>query len=234
LSPSSSASTATRTRSRCPANHFVAVSAARTATLAGAFDRSPAYAGLAANIARLDAALALGPTSLTVRRDGVDRPVVVDPRRSCGYEVQLDPSDELNARADGRRLFISTALANFAAGDDELAVVLGHELAHHILHHRAWDAVGGTGRTANTDAGRAQGGPGGQEQQADRVGLYLAARAGYDPRAAAPFWRRFGAANWRVRYAQWGHASAEARARRLETVTAEIEARRAVGGALTP
>lgn len=192
------------------------------------------WEGLEANIRTLDAALAQGPATVVIERDGQALDRVVEPRRACGYEVQLDPSDELNARADGRRLFISTALAGFAQDDDELAVILGHELAHHVLGHRPWNDSGGAARRANEGAWRAEGGDGGAEQQADRVGLWLAARAGYDPAVAAPFWRRFGESNWRVRFPQIGHASAGARAAALEQVQREIEARRREGGELLP
>lgn len=192
----------------------------------------PSFEGLASNIAELDRALAAGPAQLTVRREGSERSLTVQPRRACGYEVQLNPSDELNARADGRRLFISTALAGFTQTDDELAIVLGHELAHHVLRHRSWDDIGGEGRTANDSA--AVTGAGTREQQADRVGLFLSARAGFDTSTGPAFWRRFGAYNWRVRYPQLRHESAEARARRLETVQTEIEAKRSRGEPLLP
>lgn len=192
------------------------------------------WEGLEANIRTLDAALAQGPATLVIERDGQPLDLKVEPRRACGYEAQLDPSDELNARADGKRLFISTALAGFAQSDDELAVILGHELAHHVLGHRPWSETGGAARRANEGVWQAEGGRGGAEQQADRVGLYLAARAGYDPAVAAPFWRRFGESNWRVRFPQIGHASAGARAAALEGVQREIEARRRSGGELLP
>lgn len=194
---------------------------------------TPEFEGLARNVAMVDAALARGPTIFSVRRDGAVTQATVTPEQTCGYEVQLNPSDELNARADGRRLFISTALAGFAQSDDELAVILGHELAHHVLGHRTWSDVGGVGRTSNTAVDVARG-PGGKEGQADRVGLYLLARAGYDSAVAAPFWRRFGASNWRVRYPQLEHASAGSRAQALEAVQAEIAAKRAAGEPLTP
>ncbi|MDI1325535.1 MAG: M48 family metallopeptidase [Brevundimonas sp.] len=193
---------------------------------------TPAFEGLAANVAVLDRALADGAIRLDIRRGGEPLTVRVQPHRSCGYEVQLNPSDELNARADGRRLFISTALAGFTESDDELALILGHELAHHVLRHRSWSDVGGAGRKAN-DATTVNG-VGDKETQADRVGLFLVARAGYDTRVAPAFWRRFGAANWRVRYPQLRHASAEARARALEAVQVEIDAKRGEGGPLLP
>ena len=167
------------------------------------------------------------------RRDGADQSVRLTPHRGCGYDVQLDPSDELNARADGKRLFITTAMAGFTATDDELALILGHELAHHVLGHRGWHEAETRGRETQT-VPALSGTAGGTERQADRVGLYLAARAGFDPAIAPAFWRRFAAFNWRVRYPGWNHPSAEARARDLERVNAEITARQAAGQPLVP
>ena len=104
----------------------------------GVTRRAAAFEGVEANIQQLDLALAAGPVEVAFRRDGNDQTATVTPQRACGYDVQLDPSDELNARADGKRLFITTAMAGFTATDDELALVLGHELAHHVLAHRGW------------------------------------------------------------------------------------------------
>ncbi|SFS29919.1 M48 family metalloprotease [Brevundimonas viscosa] len=195
---------------------------------------APSWDGLGRNLRVVDEALADGGARFRVQRGAQTLELAVQAEHACGYDVQLNPSDELNARADGRRLFISTALAGFAASDDELAVILGHELAHHVLRHRHWSEAGGAARQTNDEAWVTQGGGGGAEQQADRVGLYLSARAGYDPAAAAPFWRRFGESNWRVRFPQIGHASAGSRARALEGVQREIEAKRAAGEELLP
>jgi len=199
----------------------------------GSERRAAAFEGLEANIQRLDLALAEGPAELVVRRDGDERAVTVTPHRACGYDVQLDPSDELNARADGKRLFITTAMAGFAATDDELAIVLGHELAHHVLGHRNWHEAETRGRQTQS-VPALDGAAGGRERQADRVGLYLSARAGFDTSIAPAFWRRFGAYNWRVRFPQWSHPSAESRARALEQVQAEISALQAAGRPLIP
>lgn len=200
----------------------------------GSSQGRPRYEGLAANVAHLDHALSRGPAALSIQRGDHRLQVTVTPRRACGYEVQLNPSNDLNAQADGRRLFISTGLAQFAASDDELAIILGHELAHNVLGHRRWSETGGAGRTViSRDCAGDQCG-GDRERQADRTGLYLMARAGYAPSAAAPFWRRFGQSNWRVRYPQLAHASAGTRAQRLEEVQAEIEALKAAGRPLEP
>lgn len=195
--------------------------------------RAAAFEGLEANIQQLDLALAQGTTELVIRRDGVERAVSVTPHRACGYDVQLDPSDELNARADGKRLFITTAMAGFAATDDELAIVLGHELAHHVLGHQNWHEAETRGRQTQ-EAPALEGSAGGRERQADRVGLFLSARAGFDTAIAPAFWRRFGAYNWRVRFPQFNHPSAGSRARSLEQVQAEISALQAAGRPLIP
>ena len=197
-------------------------------------DRSAAaFEGVEVNIQRLDLALADGPVDLVFRRDGGELTARITPQRACGYDVQLDPSDELNARADGKRLFITTAMADFTETDDELALVLGHELAHHVLGHRVWHEAGTRGRETRT-LPALSGTGGGAEQQADRVGLYLSARAGFDAAIAPAFWRRFGAFTGGPRIPRWTHPSAEARARALEAVQAEISARRAAGQPLLP
>ena len=195
--------------------------------------RAAAWEGVEANIGILDLALAAGPVDLAFRRDGADQTARLTPQRACGYDVQLDPSDELNARADGKRLFITTAMAGFTATDDELALILGHELAHHVLGHRSWHEAETRGRETQT-VPAFSGSAGGAERQADRVGLYLAARAGYDPAIAPGFWRRFAVFNWRVRFPGWSHPSAEARARALEEAVAEISALQASGQPLVP
>jgi membrane-associated protease RseP (regulator of RpoE activity) len=191
-----------------------------------------AYDGLAANLAVLNRALAAGPVTLEVRRAGTDRTVTLRPVPACTTFFQVDPSNEYNARADGRGVFISSTLAAYAVGDDDLALILGHELAHNVLQHRPPPTP--PGDPADTPAALPPGDPRTAERDADRVGLFLAARAGFDTTGAADFWRRFGAINWRARYAQIGHASAESRARALEAVNAEIAAQRASGQPLRP
>lgn len=192
------------------------------------------YEGVEANLGRIDEALEdAAPVLLKVRRNGVERDVWLRPEAACDYDVHLDVSDELNARADGSSVHVSSALVRFAATDDELAVILAHELAHNVLQHReALDAesparrVFGNLAVAPARLERV-------EREADRVGLFLMARAGFAFEVAPGFWRRFGEANWRVRWAQWGHPTADERARRLDGVVAEIRATGRSGRNLT-
>lgn len=105
---------------------------------------------------------------------------------------------------------VYTGLVNFVQSDDELAVVMGHEAAHAIARHGgermtqgAAAQLGAAAAGAATDSeaiaqGAAMGLQAGillpysrkQESEADELGLFIAAQAGYDPRSAITLWRR--------------------------------------------
>lgn len=201
---------------------------------AGAGAGPARYEGFSANVALMERAIGSDAARLVVRRDDQTREVTAHPTTACAYEVHLDVSNELNARANGTDVFISTTLAAFATSDDELALILAHELAHNVLEHRERFDREAPARRVFGNLAVAPSSLSAAERDADRWGLYLMARAGFDERVAAPFWRRFGAANWRVRWAQWGHPSAATRARQLEGVAAEIAAARSSGRRLDP
>jgi hypothetical protein len=201
----------------------------------GKTDAIESWDGVGRNLATIGAAMAGDDTLvLEISRGGSIQTLSLTGEPACPYSVQLDVSDELNARANGTGVFISTALAGFAAGDDELALILAHELAHNILEHRERFDREAPARRVFGNLAVAPSSLAAAERDADRWGLYLMARAGFDEGVAAPFWRRFGAANWRVRWAQWGHPSAETRARQLEAVEAEIAAARSSGRPIDP
>ncbi len=101
----------------------------------------------------------------------------------------------------GGRFFLSTALlaANFVT-DDELAMLIAHHLAHALSEHgreRANDQI--DPKLQNDMAAMAAWVTWQipfsrlHEQEADRVGIELAARAGYDPAAVLPAWRKMNA-----------------------------------------
>jgi len=192
------------------------------------------FDGLSGNLALLDAALGDGPAQLVVRRDGGRVNLTLGSVIGCAYPFQLDPSADFYARADGKRVFISSALAALSPLDDDLAVVLGHELAHNILDHRAYfdeigiarDVIGNWG-VAPWELVRA-------EREADRVGLFLLARAGYDPARAGPYWRMVTARLPHLRMVQWGHPSAGERIQSLESLAEDIAVLRAAGQPLIP
>ncbi len=133
------------------------------------------------------------------------------------WEFVVFESDQINAFAlPGGKVGVYTALIKLAESDDEIAVVMGHEVAHVSSRHgseRQSQAVlvglGGAALAIGTEKDKNQqyymlayglGSTLGtlaysrdHEREADAVGLRFAARAGYDPRAAASFWRKMAA-----------------------------------------
>lgn len=132
---------------------------------------------------------------------------------SWKWEVNVISSDEINAWCmPGGKMAVYTGLIEkLKVTDDELAAVMGHEIAHALREHGrerasqqiAQQTVIGIGAAllgiGNVGAGLANivadvtvGLPYARnfEREADRIGVELAARAGYDPRAAVTLWQK--------------------------------------------
>ncbi len=148
-----------------------------------------------------------------IAQAGVFRPDAT----SWKWEVHVLSSDEVNAWCmPGGKIAVYTGLiSKINPTDDELAAVLGHEIAHALREHarervsqQMATSLGlqvlsiATGSSAASDLGgeltnvmftlpnsRTH------ETEADRMGVELAARAGYDPRAAVTLWQKMGAAS---------------------------------------
>ena len=164
----------------------------------GALDQNPQQ------VARIDAiAKRLIPATSAFREDAPKWP----------WEVHVLSSKDVNAWAmpGGKMAVYSGLIQNLNATDDELAAVMGHEIAHALREHsreRASQAMGQ--QLAVGILGAVIGAPQiamdlapmvldltfnlpnsrGHEQEADRIGVELAARAGYDPRAAVSLWQK--------------------------------------------
>lgn len=104
------------------------------------------------------------------------RTVIVTPVDVCDYPVKISPKDTVNALAYGHSIVVTRGMMRFS-DDTELAFVLSHELAHNLLNH-VGSLLAATARDADLEA------------QADYVGLYTMARAGYRIDGALNFWRR--------------------------------------------
>ncbi|WP_024538566.1 M48 family metallopeptidase [Comamonas badia] len=134
--------------------------------------------------------------------------------RQWRWEVNLIGSKEVNAfcMPGGKIVFYTGILDRLKLTDDEAAMVMGHEMAHALREH-ARERLAKTQATniglslgaqllGLGDLGRMAANLGGQlltlqfsrsdESEADLVGLELAARAGYNPRAAVSLWRKMG------------------------------------------
>jgi predicted Zn-dependent protease len=118
---------------------------------------------------------------------------------------------------------MTTAMLGYARSEDELAVVLGHELSHSILGHQGLrdeeGLLAGLGIKPNAMWRR--------EEAADRLGLRLMAAAGYNLDAAIPFWDRYlGQYDWFPQIFR-SHPSRGARERIAQQEIAAIRAEQA-------
>jgi predicted Zn-dependent protease len=148
------------------------------------------------------------PPTAVFRRDAPD----------WAWEVNVITSPEVNAWCmPGGKIAIYTGIIEkLQSTDDELAAIMGHEIAHALREHgrerasqQLATSVGASVVGAVADVflpGSGQLGAGlagvvGQityelpysrvhETEADRMGVELAARAGYDPRAAVTLWEK--------------------------------------------
>ncbi|WP_152664103.1 M48 family metallopeptidase [Sphingomonas sp. SRS2] len=186
------------------------------------------YSGVERVLARLANASRVGPVAVTVERAGT--PVTYDlvPDRGCRSQVQLETSDTLNAGADGTMISIGLEAAAAAQNDDELAISIAHEMAHNILAHRDRLDRAGVERDAKVrnpqDALEIRK----TEDEADLLGLYLVAQAGYDIDVAPPYWERLSGAGDAT------HAGGTERRAMTQRIVDEIKASRARGEPLTP
>ena len=133
------------------------------------------------------------------------------------WEVNVEKNDQVNAYCmPGGKIMVFTGLIEkLNATDDELAAVIGHEIAHALREHGRErmstglvQQIGLQGLAALVTGGNAatyeMAGTATnilftlpnirtQEQEADRIGLELSARAGYNPEAAISLWQKMGA-----------------------------------------
>lgn len=168
-----------------------------------------AAGALDANSAQVQRVRAI--TNRLIAQVGAFRPEA----RSWPWEIHVISSNEVNAWCmPGGKMAVYTGLINrIQPTDDELAAVLGHEMAHALREHSreqisqqmaaqvglsVLSAV--TGVAAAGDLGAALTNvmftlPNSRthESEADLIGVELAARAGYDPRAAVTLWQKMAA-----------------------------------------
>ncbi len=190
------------------------------------------------------------PMDLTVLRNGEAGKVIIQTQHACDYPVFLSNTDNVNAYADGKAVYVTTGMMRFVESDEELALVIGHELAHNTRNHmqakRGNAIVGGllgavvtvaTGVDVTSLGANIASGANSQgfENEADYVGMYHTARAGYSIDKAPALWRRMGASNpAAIHLAGTSHPSTAKRFLSLEATAKEIAEKRTKGLPLIP
>lgn len=160
---------------------------------------------------RLNAFLKKGdprtPRRFTLLRNGRSVTTTVRPDTLCDYGLGINGAGEVNAMADGDNVIVTKGMMRFAETDQELALVVAHELAHNTMKHidaKRSNATGGLildvlagAAGVNTQGLFSNIGASAYSQdfesEADYVGMYIMARAGLPLRGAADFWRRMAA-----------------------------------------
>lgn len=134
------------------------------------------------------------------------------------WEVNLENRDELNAYCapGGKIMFFSGIINRLKLTDDEIAQIMGHEIAHALREHgrermsgayveqMGFQALALSGKVSQQRLEMGQKlmavaltlpNSRSHETEADRIGLELAARAGYNPNAAVSLWQKMAAAS---------------------------------------
>jgi predicted Zn-dependent protease len=160
------------------------------------------------------------------------------------WEINLLTSTDVNAWCmPGGKIAVYTGLIEkLSITDDELAAVMGHEISHALREHArermSRQAATGVGLAVVEVLTGVQLGDLGQtlaqsmfvlpnsrenEQEADRIGVELAARAGYDPRAAVSLWNKMSNLGG-SQPPQWlsTHPSHETRVKDLQNYSARV------------
>lgn len=205
----------------------------------------------------LDDLLAANPEQLPIvfSRNGEVQRTIVPLQKVCGYPVVVTNSGALNAFADGERIYITSAMMRFAS-NEELAVILAHEMAHNAMGHIAakkQNAILGAIFGAVVDVAMAYNGVntggdyaalGGQtgarvfsqdfEREADYVGLYILALAGVQLDGAPRFWRHMAVANPASIGLAHSHPTTAERFVLMERTIAEIWHKRQTGAPIYP
>lgn len=137
------------------------------------------------------------------------------------FEVLLGP--KMTAQSDGRVIQIGVRFFE-RYGDEAVAVVIAHELAHSVLRHRARLEAAGVKDGLLAEFGRNGRLHRRAEDEADRLGMHLLRNAGFDPAAAPRFWREHGGDIDGGLFRSRTHASSSARAKAIEAEIAAIPA----------
>lgn len=170
----------------------------------------------------------LADNIVTVRRGDKDIALNVESTLACNYNLRLSSRSAVNAFADGRNIIVTSGMMDFVKSDDELALIIGHELAHNTMGHVRKSianyilSFGGTRYTRPF------------ESEADYVGLYYMVRAGYSSQGVEGFWQRLAKMSPKGINRAKTHPTFPDRYLRIRAARNEVLAKQGAGDPLLP
>jgi len=183
------------------------------------------YDAVSAAMAALEALPEQGAAVLSIERGGQRLEVSVTPQNVCRSRVELAPGNAINANANGLVAQISGRLVDWVQSEDELALVIAHEMAHNLLDHpkrlSEKSALSGLATSLGL-SGRAQRQ---MELDADRVGIIMAAGAGYNYKIAPDFWARLNSNSPLASFLATSHPTTRTRRENAQGVVDELNAK---------
>lgn len=155
---------------------------------------------------------------LSIAKPLIAQAILLRPNaKSWQWDVHVLKSDEVNAwcMAGGKMAVYTGLLDKVQPTDDELAAVMGHEIAHALLSHQAEKMSRAMMQKLGLNAGMIAAGMFGYnvrglasvadtvatiglqlpnsreaESEADKIGIEMAAKAGFNPQAAVSLWEK--------------------------------------------
>ena len=183
----------------------------------------------------------------------------INQEKICNYPIIFTQDKIVNAYADGKSIIMTQGMVDYAKDDNEIAMVIAHELAHNDRGHldakkkntlvmgsigMILDLMmiyysGGTagGDAQNTEMWSKIGSEAYSvefEKDADYGGIYYAYRAGYDISQVKNFWERIGSENPRQIAISSTHPATAERYLQIEKTVDEIKKKKVDGFALVP
>jgi hypothetical protein len=184
------------------------------------------YDAVSAAMAALEALPVKSAAVLSIERGDQRLEVSVTPQNVCRSRVELAPGNAINANANGLVAQISGRLVNWVQSEDELALVIAHEMAHNLLDHpkrlNEKSALSGLATSLGL-SGRAQRQ---MELDADRMGIIMAASAGYNYKIAPDFWARLNSNAPLAAFLATTHPTTRARRENAQRVVDELDAKK--------
>ena len=183
----------------------------------------------------------------------------INQKKICNYPIIFTQDKIVNAYADGKSIIMTQGMVDYARDDNEIAMVIAHELAHNdrghldakkkntlllgsigfILDLMTIYYSGGTagGNAENTEMWSKIGSQAYSvefEKDADYGGVYYAYRAGYDISNVKNFWERIGSENPKQIAISSTHPATSERYLQIDKTVKEINKKKKEGLALVP